>query len=285
MWGAVELGGTKVNVAVGTGPDDIRAEARIPTTTPDETLSRVLDFFQGQDAVQGLGLACFGPVDLKTGSITTTTKPGWSHTPIAAPFAKALGCPIAFDTDVNGAAWGERKWGAAQRLNDFVYVTIGTGIGGGAVVDGRLLHGMAHPEMGHIRLQRHPSDAAFNGICPFHGDCLEGLASGPALAARLGRPAQDVGADDPIWDIEADYLAQLCLNLTMILSPRKIILGGGVMAQDVLLPKVRARFDDLCAAYMSLPALDDYIVAPGLGQRAGLLGAMALIMDQQGNLS
>lgn len=285
MWGAVELGGTKVNVAVGTGPDDIRAEARIPTTTPDETLSRVLDFFQGQDAVQGLGLACFGPVDLKTGSITTTTKPGWSHTPIAAPLGAALGCSIAFDTDVNGAAWGERKWGAAQGLGDFVYVTIGTGIGGGAVVGGRLLHGMAHPEMGHIRLQRHPSDAAFNGICPFHGDCLEGLASGPALAARLGRPAQDVGADDAIWDIEADYLAQLCLNLTMIMSPRKIILGGGVMAQGVLLPKVRARFDELCAAYMSLPALDDYIVAPGLGQRAGLLGAMALIMDQQGNLS
>ena len=218
VYGAIEAGGTKFICLVGSGPDDIRARARIPTTTPDETLSAVLEFFQENGAgMQALGVAAFGPLDLNKdsstyGYITTTPKPDWSNTDLLGPLQAALDIPIAFDTDVNGAALGEGRWGAAQGLDDFVYLTVGTGIGGGAMVNGKLLHGAQHPEMGHMLLPHDRQQDPFDGICPFHGDCLEGLANGPAIQVRWGQPANDLPADHPAWELEAHYLAMACTN-------------------------------------------------------------------------
>ncbi len=286
-YGAVEAGGTKFVCAVGTGPDDVRALTRFPTTTPEETLARTLDFFRSQpEPPVALGVGSFGPLDPDPSSptygyITRTPKPGWSHTDVAGTLGRALGVPVAFDTDVNAAAVGEHRWGAARGLDTFIYLTVGTGIGGGGLVGGRRLHGLVHPEMGHVLVPRAPGDD-FAGHCPFHGACLEGMAAGPALQARWGRPGADLSADHPAWDLEAHYLAHGLVNFILTLSPQRIILGGGVMQQPHLLPRVRRRVGALLNGYVAHPALDDldtYIVAPGLGDRAGVLGALALAFE------
>ncbi|MFZ5609222.1 MAG: ROK family protein [Pseudomonadota bacterium] len=287
--GAIEAGGTKVSLAVGGGPHDIEARLRLATTTPDETLGQAFDFLRSAGPLDGVGIASFGPLDLKPGSatyghITATPKPGWAGVDLAGRLAKALGVTVAIDTDVNGAAWGERRWGAGAGLDDFVYVTIGTGIGGGVVAGGKLVHGLIHPEIGHVLVPRHEKDGGFAGICPFHGACLEGLASGPALAARWSLPAEALPENHPAWEMEAHYLAVLCLNLSFTLSPQRIILGGGVMARPALLSLVRRKFAAMAEGYVPILALaggvEGYIVAPMLGQEAGLAGAFALIAER-----
>lgn len=289
VYGAIEAGGTKFVCCVGGGPEDLRAEVRFPTTSPAETIGRAIGFLTEQSRAHGplagIGVASFGPVDLDRGSatwghVTTTPKPGWARTDLAGPVAAALGVPVAFDTDVNGAALGERRWGAARGLDTFVYITVGTGIGGGGMVGGQLMHGLVHPEMGHMRLPRDRDADPFEGSCRFHGDCLEGLASGPAIEARWGRPATELPPDHPAWRLEAEYLALLCVNLTVVLSPQRIILGGGVMHQRQLFPEIRRRLLERLAGYVRSPEIEDrvdsYVVPPGLGDRAGVLGALAL---------
>lgn len=269
---------------VGTGPDDIRAEMLVPTAAPPETLARAVAFFREQPArVAAVGIASFGPVDLRRdsptfGYITTTPKPGWAHTDVARPFRAGLGVPVAFDTDVNGAALAEHHWGAGRAADPLVYVTVGTGIGGGAVVNGRLLHGLMHPEMGHMRLPHDRSTDAFTGSCPYHGDCLDGLASGRALGERWGMSADVLPPGHAGWVLEAEYLALGLTAIIGVLSPQRIVLGGGVMRQPGLLEAVRHRVRALLNGYVPPldGALDRYIVAPALGDRAGVLGALAL---------
>ncbi len=289
LYGAIEAGGTKFVCAVGSGPDDLRAETRFPTTMPGETIGRAIAFFEAQRAAHGplaaLGIASFGPVDLdraspRYGYITSTPKPGWQYADLVGPLARALGVPVGFDTDVNGAALGEWRWGAAQGLTTFLYLTIGTGIGGGGMVNGRLLHGLTHPEMGHMLIPHDRARDPFDGVCPYHGDCLEGLASGVAIGRRWNRPAAELGPEHPAWALEARYLALGLVNLIVTLSPQRLILGGGVMEQPQLFSLVRADVQRLLAGYVESPALaeaiDSYIVPPGLGNRAGVLGAIAL---------
>ncbi len=289
LHGAIEAGGTKFVCGVGSGPDDLRAEVRFPTTTPEETIGRSIAFLTEQRRLHGplgaVGIASFGPVDLDRasatwGHVTTTPKPGWAGADLAGPVAAALGVPVAFDTDVNGAALGEGRWGAARGLDTFVYVTVGTGIGGGGVVAGEPMHGLVHPEMGHMWVPRDSAADPFEGCCPFHGDCLEGLASGPAIEARWGRPAAELPPEHPAWELEAEYLALACANLAVMLSPRRIILGGGVMHRRRLFPEIRRRLQGRLAGYLRSPAItgeiDSYVVPPALGDRAGILGALAL---------
>jgi fructokinase len=287
LYGGLEAGGTKFVCAVGTGPEDLRAELRLPTTTPEETIGRAIAFFREQQVAHGkiaaLGIGSFGPVDLdKTsptwGYITSTPKAGWRNTDLASAMGRALEVPVAFTTDVGAAALGEGRWGAAQGLKDFVYVTIGTGIGGAAFAGGQLVQGLVHPEMGHLRVPREKGDD-FKGFCPFHGDCLEGLASGPAIAARWGCPAEELPVDHLAWQLEAEYLAQLAATLTMVLSPRRILIGGGVLRQASLFPRIRKRLAELLGGYLASPAfrdLETYLQPPALGQRAGVLGALCL---------
>ena len=287
--GGIEAGGTKFVCAVGTGPEDVRAEIRFPTTTPGETIERAIDFFRQQQAehgpLAGIGIAAFGPLDPQPdsptfGFITTTPKPGWRDTDFVGPVKRALQLPVGFDTDVNVAAVGEGRWGAAQGLDSFIYLTIGTGIGGGGLIGGRLMHGLIHPEMGHIRLPHDRQADPYPGCCPFHGDCLEGLASGPAIEGRWGQPAATLPADHPAWGLEAEYLALALVNFICTLSPQRIVLGGGVMDQQHLFPLVRSKVQRYLAGYVQSPEIldriDRYIVPPGLGPRAGVLGAMAL---------
>ena len=289
LFAGIEAGGTKFVCAVGTDPNDLRAFTRFPTTTPAETLARVIEFLDAAQrqhgALSAIGVAAFGPLDPDPASptygfITTTPKPGWAHTDFVGTLRQHVAIPIAFDTDVNGAGLGEWRWGAARGLDTFIYLTIGTGIGGGGMVRGRLLHGLMHPEMGHILLRRDPQRDPFPGICPYHGDCLEGLASGPAIEHRWGQKASTLPPDHPAWDLEADYLAQALHTFICTLSPQRIILGGGVMHQTHLFPRIRARVQRSLNAYIQSPALlehmEDYIVPPGLGDRAGVLGAIAL---------
>jgi fructokinase len=278
-YGGVETGGTKVVCAVGRGPEVI-AEARIATTTPGETLGRVLGFFRGHAPITALGIASFGPVDLALrsptyGHITTTPKPGWAHTDVVGPLRTALGVPIAFDTDVNAAALAEQRWGAARDVASVVYVTVGAGIGGGAVVNARPVHGLVHPEMGHARVPHDRAADPFPGACPHHGDCWEGLAAAPALAARWGRSPEGLPDDHPAWPLEAHYLALGLVNVILTLSPECVVLGGGVMARAGLLDRVRANVRELLAGYVRGAG----IVAPGLADRSGVLGALALAED------
>ncbi len=298
MYGGIEAGGTKFVCCVGSGPDDVRAEVRIPTTTPAETLGRSVAFFREQadrsgETLAAVGVACFGPVDLDPGSatyghVTTTPKPGWAGTDVVGTLRAALGVPVGFDTDVNGAALGEARWGAGVGLDPFVYLTVGTGVGGGAIVNGAPVHGLVHPEMGHVRVPHDRVRDPFEGACPFHGDCLEGLASGPAMARRWGAPAETLPAGHPAWELEASYLAELMTQLLLTLSPRRIVLGGGVMAGPGLFGLVRSRTRELLAGYVSSPAVEagllDVIVPPGLGDRSGRLGALALA-DQAGRVT
>ena len=276
--GAIEAGGTKWLCAVGTGPDDLVATETIPTTTPDETIGRALAFFRRQGPIGAVGIGCFGPVDLRPGSpawgsITTTPKPGWTDTDVAGVVGVELGVPVAFDTDVNAAALGEHRWGAARGLDTFCYVTIGTGIGGGAIAGGAVVHGLVHPEFGHMRIPHDLDADPFGGLCPYHGDCWEGLASGPAIEARWGRPPRQLVDVEAVWRLEARYVALGLVNVVAVLSPERIVLGGGVMEVPGLLPLVRAEVDDLLAGYVATE-----IVPPALGPLSGVLGAFVLAL-------
>lgn len=280
LHGCVEAGGTKFVLGVANAPDRVIETQRIPTTTPEETLGRMRDWFAGH-AVAAFGIGSFGPVvldraDPAWGRIADTPKPGWRGADIAGALA-GFGVPIGFDTDVNAAAIAEARWGAGQGASGLVYLTIGTGIGGGAAIDGRPVHGARHPEMGHVRVSRHPDDLAFAGICPFHGDCAEGLANGPSIIARHGASLSELPADHPAHAIEAHYLAQLVQNIVAVLSPQVVVMGGGVMGTPGLLEKVQAEHARLAADYFGSPP--DLIRPPGLGDRSGLLGALALAMD------
>ncbi|MFM8321407.1 MAG: ROK family protein [Chloroflexota bacterium] len=290
-YGGLEAGGTKFVCVVGSGPHDLQAEERFPTTHPDQTLPQVIEYFRRQAAIHplsGIGVACFGPVDLNPdsptyGSITTTPKPGWANTDIVHRLEDALQTPVAFDTDVNGAALGEYRWGAGVGSDPCLYITIGTGVGGGAIVNGRPLRGLVHPEMGHLRLAHDRQVDPFPGACPFHGDCFEGLASGTAMNQRWGRRAETLPADHPAWELEAHYIAQAVAGLICTLSPKKIILGGGVMQDGRLFPSIRRQVQTLLNGYVQSPAIlneiDQYIVPPGLGNQAGGLGSIALAME------
>lgn len=285
MFAGIEAGGTKWVCAVGTGPDQLVALERFPTTTPAETIGQVLDFLRQFAGLKAIGVGSFGPIDLHPASptdgyITTTPKAGWQFTDLVGPLRATFGLPVGFDTDVNAAALGEWRWGAAQGLDTFVYLTIGTGIGGGARVNGKLLHGLLHPEMGHMLMRRDAVRDAFAGVCPFHGDCLEGLATGPALEKRWGARAETLPIEHPAWELEAHYLAQAVVNLICIFSPERIILGGGVMQPPQVFALLRPAVQQLLNGYLQMPQIteriDEYIVPPGLGDRAGVLGALAL---------
>jgi fructokinase len=287
LFACIEAGGTKFVVGIASAPDDVRAIARFGTTSPTETMAAVTGWLAAAAAQHGpvsaAGIASFGPLSLDRtaadwGHVTSTPKPGWSGADLAGPIGAALGVPVGFDTDVNGAALAEARWGAGVGQHVAVYVTIGTGIGGGAVIGGVPLHGLSHPEMGHMRLARHPGDTGFAGVCPFHGDCLEGLASGPAIIARWGQSLSDLPMEHLGHAIIAHYIGQLTVNVQAIMEPGRIILGGGVMATPGLLERVRGEAVRLGAGYFNGDAAA-VIVAPGLGERAGLLGALALAMD------
>ena len=284
-FGGIEAGGgSKWECAIGTGPADLRATETVPTTTPDETIARVVAFFEREGPVEAIGIGSFGPVDSNLssptwGHITTTPKPGWARTDVAQEIRRRLSVPVAFDTDVNAAALGEHRWGAARGVDTFCYITVGTGIGGGAMVGGKLLHGLVHPEFGHMRVP-HESDAdPFPGVCPYHGDCWEGLASGRAVEARWGRPAVEL-TDSTVWELQARYLALGIVCVICVLSPERIVIGGGVMTRPGLLALVRHAVHELMNGYLEHPSMRetiaDYITFPVLGSKAGMLGAIAL---------
>ena len=284
IYGGIEAGGTKWVCAIGSGPDDLRQTVTFPTTQPEETIGRAVDFFAADGSLAAVGIGSFGPIDVQRnsptwGRITTTPKPGWADTDVVAALGAALELPLGFDTDVNAAALGEHRWGAAAGLETFCYITVGTGIGGGGMANGRLMHGLLHPEFGHMRIPHDRTQDPFDGACPYHGDCLEGLASGDAIRARWGRPAQEI-TDERAWELEAEYLALGLVNVICTLSPERIIVGGGVMNAPSLLPLVRRRLSDLAGGYFDAPelgdAIDEYVVAPALGDRAGVLGALEL---------
>jgi fructokinase len=269
---------------VGSGPEDLEYRV-IPTSTPQTTMDEVIAFFRPRLGLRAIGIASFGPVDLHRrspsyGHITATPKLAWRNFDLAGAVGSALKLPIGFDTDVNAAALGEARWGAAQDVADFVYVTVGTGIGGGALVSGSPLHGLQHPEMGHIRVPHDWAADPYAGICPYHGDCLEGLASGPAIEARWGIAPGRLPADHPAWELEAHYLALALMNWTVVLSPRRVVLGGGVMRQPQLFPLMRRKLQEQLNGYIPCPELqagiDRYIVPSELGDRAGVLGALVL---------
>lgn len=289
----VEAGGTKIVCGTGTGPHDLADVTTFPTTTPAETTGRIGDYVRAHSGeLDAIGVASFGPVDLRPSSetygfITSTPKPGWHSTDLLGPLRATAHVPIGFDTDVNGAALAEARWGAAADVDSCVYVTVGTGIGGGGFIGGGLLHGLLHPEMGHLPVRRHPDDD-YAGMCPYHGDCLEGMASGPAIAARWGTLAQELTGERlrRAVSIEADYLAQMAAAMTYLLSPARLIFGGGVMHLEGLLDALRARTSDQLNGYIDVPEItehmDSYVVRPGLGDHAGLLGAIALAADAAG---
>jgi len=295
LYGGIETGGTKIVCAVGTSPVDLRAETSFPTTTPDETLARIIGFFQQQQLAAPLaavGIGSFVPVSLDChaldyGYITSTPKPGWAHTDMVGIVEQALNVPVSFDTDVNVAALGAGRWGNAQGLATFLYLTVGIGIGGGGLSNGRLMHGLIHPEMGHILLPHDRQVDPFPGICPYHDDCLEGLASGSALQARWGTSGETFPPDHPAWVLEAHYLALACINFICTLSPQRIILGGGVMSQSHLYTMIQQRVQALLNGYIQAPAIleqiDAYIVPPRLGSRAGILGTLVLAEQAAGS--
>jgi len=284
LLGAVEAGGTKFICAVAEQPDAPPIETiSIPTTMPAETIDRALDFFSRHE-LRALGIASFGPIDLRVGSpsygyITATPKAHWQNTDLVGPFQQAFNVPVGFDTDVNGAALGELRYGGGQGLDSLVYVTVGTGIGGGAITNGQVIHGLIHPEMGHIPVRRHPADT-FVGACPYHADCLEGMASGPSLIARWGVAGDALPPTHQAWEFEAYYLAQAVCSMVYLLSPQRIILGGGVMHQRQLFEQIQHEVVQTLKGYIQADAItahsDTYIMPPGLGDRSGAIGALEL---------
>lgn len=285
LLGGIEAGGTKFVCALGYPPDDLHAIEKIPTTTPEETITQAVNFFRTQPQLpDSIGIATFGPADVQPdsdtyGFITSTPKPGWANTNLAGRVACALQRPVAFDTDVNGAAVGEYLWGAGQGAQNLLYLTIGTGFGGGALVNGKPVHGLVHPEMGHLFLPRAEGDN-FKGNCPFHEACLEGMVSGPAIQAHWGVPAESLPPDHEGWSFVAHYLSFAVTNLILTLSPERVIMGGGVMQQEHLFPAIHSRVQSHLNGYVRVKELidriDRYIVPPGLGSKSGVLGAMAL---------
>jgi fructokinase len=284
-YGLIEGGGTKFMLGVANAAGEIRARERVPTTTPDETLGAAIAWFRAQDLqAAAIGIACFGPLELDPaapdfGHVTRTVKPNWSGADVAGPFAAAFGCPVGIETDVNGAALAESRWGAGKGIGSLLYVTIGTGVGGGFISDGRLLRGASHPEMGHIRLPRHPADRDFAGSCSFH--CLEGLVAGPAIAARWGASLSELDPDHPAHEIVAWYLGQAVVTWQAMLQPGRIVLGGGVMSTLGLRDSVRQAAATAGGGYFAGDPRE-IVVAPGLGTDSGLLGALAVAQQAQG---
>ncbi|MCE5207636.1 MAG: ROK family protein [Chloroflexi bacterium] len=298
IYGAIETGGTKCICMVASSPAHIFAEVTIPTETPAKTTTEIAEFFhrcenwEGQK-IERVGLASFGPLDLnpksKTyGHILITPKIDWQGWDLLGEMERNLNLPVVLDTDVNGAALGEYLWGAAQGLKNFIYLTIGTGIGGGGMIESHLLHGLVHPEMGHILIPHDRLKDPFPGVCPFHGDCFEGLASGPAMESRWRTPAFLLPEEHSAWDLEAQYIAWGLHNLICSLSPERVILGGGVMQQTFLFDKIRKRVNESLAgyvnSYMILDNIEEYIVPPALGNRAGVLGALGLAITGTANV-
>jgi fructokinase len=291
LYGGIEAGGTKFVCVVGSGPKEIRAEMRFPTMTPEQTLQHVLDFFRpytSRGELAAVGIGAFGPLDLSLGSptygsITTTPKPGWAQVDLHGEIRRGLGLPVCLDTDVNTAAFGEHFWIAENRaLDSLVYMTVGTGVGVGVIANQRPLHGLIHPEVGHLFIPHSRAEDLFEGVCPYHGDCLEGLTSGPAMARRWGVRAEDLPPDHPGWDLESRYLALGVCNLILAFSPQRIVLGGGVLQHPGLIGQVRRQVSGLLNGYIQSEWLgsriEEYIVSPGLGNRAGVLGAIAMAM-------
>lgn len=283
LFGSVEAGGTKFVCAVGDENYQVKDMVQFPTTTPEETLTKTVEFFQKYPEVKAIGIASFGPIEIrkdspKYGYVTTTPKPGWKDADFLGTLKKHLDVPMAWTTDVNGSAYGEyvAYKDAGQELSSLVYYTVGTGIGAGIVIDGKLVGAKGHPEMGHVLVKRHPQDLDFKGVCPYHGDCLEGVAAGPSFKARLGIPGQDVPFDNPTWDIVAYYVAQAVMQATLTVRPDKVIIGGGV-ASETFLQKVRAQFSEMLNDYVEVGNLDEYIVMPKVANNgSATLGDFAL---------
>lgn len=285
LLGGVETGGTWCVCALGTAPGEIVEREQFPTASPPETLERIVAFFDSRPRPAAIGIGSFGPVDVHRdsptwGYVTTTPKPGWQHTSVAAVIAQRVGVPVGFDLDVTASAIGEHRWGAGQGKPSLCYITIGTGIGAGLLVDGRPLPGLIHPEVGHLRVPHDRERDPFPGACPSHGDCWEGLAAGPALAERWRARPQDLPDDHEAWALEAEYLALGILSIVCVASPHRVILGGGVMERPGLDAMVKRRLRELVGGYLDSPLLgpdiDDYIVPPALGDDAGVLGAIAM---------
>ncbi len=279
MLGAIEAGGTKFVCAVGDEEGNVIDQVQFPTTIPFETMRLVINFFKNYH-LDAIGIGSFGPVELNRnsaayGNITTTPKSGWRDYPFLKTVQDAFGVPVGFNTDVNVAALGESILGAAKGLDSCLYITIGTGIGAGAVVNGKLLQGLSHPEMGHTLIRRHPDDH-YEGKCPYHKDCFEGLAAGPALEARWGEKAINLADRAEVWDLEGYYIAQAIMQYMLILSPKRIVLGGGVMHQSQVFDAIYKHLPALLNGYIQMPALPEYIVSPGLGDGAGITGALLL---------
>ena len=292
--GAIEAGGTKMVCGIGDEHGNLLDRVSIPTTDPETTFAQMIDYFKniGEKlgdgiGIDALGIGSFGPVDLNRASatygyITSTPKPGWANTDFVGTFKKALDVPVGFDTDVNGAILGEVTYGAAQGASSAIYITIGTGVGVGVYYEGQLMHGLVHPEAGHILLMKHPKDT-YEGKCPYHKTCMEGLAAGPAIQERWGKPAIQLVDQPEVWEIEAYYIAQAITTYVLCYSPEKIILWGGVMHQEKLFEMIRDKVKELLGGYISSPALEgdlsDYIIAPGLGDDPGIKGAIKLGID------
>ena len=288
MLGAIEGGGTKFLCAVGEGHDAVVASQRIQTRTPDETLEEVAAFL-GRYELEAVGIGMFGPLELSAGprwgSLLRTPKPDWSDAPVASRISEALGgVPVAIDTDVNAAALGEATWGAARGADPVLYLTVGTGVGGGVLVHGAPVHGLMHPELGHLPVpvltDAEGRPDPFPGACLFHGRCLEGVASGPALHARLGLSAEEIADEHPVWELTGRYVGHALASAVLVLSPERIVVGGGVATRPALLPAARRALSEALAGYVARPQLgasiDEYVVRPGLGDRSGIAGAFAL---------
>lgn len=284
--GALEAGGTKMVCAVGNEKGEIFERISFPTEKPEITVPPMIEYFKDK-GIEALGIGCFGPVDLNRksatyGYITTTPKLAWANYNIVGAFKEALGIPIGFDTDVNGSALGEATWGITKGLENSMYITIGTGIGAGIITNGKLLHGMLHPEAGHLLLKKHPADT-YEGRCPYHGTCFEGMAAGPAVEGRWGKKGVDLAENKEVWEMEAYYIGQALVNYIVILSPERIILGGGVMHQEHMMPLVREEVRKQLNGYIKtkeLEELEQYIVLPSLNDNQGIMGAFKLAMDE-----
>jgi len=284
--GAIEAGGTKMVCGIGDEKGNLLDRVSIPTTDPETTFGQMIEYFKDKN-IDALGIGSFGPVDLNPksptyGYITSTPKPGWANTDFVGTFGRALNVPIGFDTDVNGAVLGEVTYGAAQGASSAIYITIGTGVGVGVYYAGNLMHGLVHPEAGHILLMKHPADT-YEGKCPYHKTCMEGLAAGPAIQSRWGKPAIELADVSEVWEIESYYIAQAITNYVLCYSPEKIILWGGVMHQDKLFDMIRSKVKEMLGGYIDSPVLksdlSDYIIAPGLGDDPGIKGAIKLGID------